>query len=208
MDLNEMDENWQKVAPTLAAIERTNPFSVPERYFDEMQQQLQSRMRIAQFDNEDLYFNLPDNYFEKLESKVTSVIKLEHLKEISDSQAFSIPENYFETLEEKIKAKVESEVLKTSQPKVKRLFYNWKTYAAAASITAIISFGIYFNSKNNNLDAQIAKLPADEIVEYLQLYSDAGDAPIIIKNLGTEFNISELGPDVTEQEIEQYLELN
>lgn len=208
MDLNEMDENWQKVAPTLAAIEKTNPFSVPDGYFDQMQQQLQSRIGIAQFDNEEPYFNVPDNYFETLESKITSVINLEHLKEISDNQAFSIPENYFDTLEEKIKAKIGSEVLKTSQPKVRRLFSSWKTYAAAASITAIISFGIYFNSKNNNLEAQIAKLPADDIVEYLQLYSDAGDAPIIIKNLGTEFDISELSPDVTEQEIEQYLELN
>lgn len=208
MDLNEMDEKWQEIAPTLAAMEKTNPFSVPDRYFNEMQQQLYSRLKVGQFDNEKPYFNVPDNYFDILESKITSVIQLEKLKPISESQEFSIPENYFDTLEKKIRTRIESEEIKTSQPKIRQLLSSWVIYAAAASIVAIISFGLYFNNRSNNLEAQIAKLPADEIVDYLQLYSDVGDAPLIIKNLGTEFDISELSTDVIDQEIEQYLELN
>ena len=204
MDLNEMNENWQERAPTLAAMEKTNPFSVPDGYFEEMQQQLHSRIRIRQFDNNENVFKIPDDYFETLEDKLVSISKLEGLKENSHTEILPVPEGYFDTLEQRIKAKLEAEELNAAPTKTKRLYSNWITYAAAACITAIISFGIYYNTQNNNIEAQMAKLPADEIVDYLQLYTDAGDAPMIINSI----DISEIGSEVSEQEIEQYLELN
>lgn len=207
MDLNEMNENWQEHAPTLAAMEKTNPFSIPDGYFKEMQQQLHSRIRIRQFDDNENVFKIPDDYFETLEDKLISISKLEGLKLNSQPETLLVPEGYFDTLEQRIKAKLEAEDLKAAPTKIKRLYSNWITYAAAACITAIISFGIYF-SQNNNIEAQMAKLPADEIVDYLQLYTDAGDAPMIINSIGAEVDISEIGSEVSEQEIEQYLELN
>lgn len=208
MDLNEMNENWQEHAPTLAAMEKTNPFSIPDGYFKEMQQQLHSRIRIRQFDDNENVFKIPDDYFETLEDKLISISKLEGLKLNSQPETLLVPEGYFDTLEQRIKAKLEAEDLKAAPTKIKRLYSNWITYAAAACITAIISFGIYFNTQNNNIEAQMAKLPADEIVDYLQLYTDAGDAPMIINSIGAEVDISEIGSEVSEQEIEQYLELN
>jgi hypothetical protein len=208
MDLNEMNENWQEHAPTLAAMEKTNPFSVPDGYFEEMQQQLHSRIRISQLDDNETFFKVPDNYFETLEDKLKSISKLEELKGSSHSEMLSVPEGYFDTLEQRIKAKLGSEELNAVPTKIRRLRSNWITYAAAACITAIISFGIYFNTQNNTIEAQMAKLPANEIVDYLQLYTDAGDAPMIINSIGAEVDISEIGSEASEQEIEQYLKLN
>lgn len=208
MDLNEMNENWQEHAPTLAAMEKTNPFSIPDGYFEEMQQQLHSRIRIRQFDDNENVFKIPDDYFETLEDKLISISKLEGLKGNSHTEILPVPQGYFDTLEQRIKAKLEAEELNAAPTKIKRLYSNWITYAAAACITAIISLGIYYNTQNNNIEAQMAKLPADEIVDYLQLYTDAGDAPMIINSIGADVDISEIGSEVSEQEIEQYLELN
>ena len=203
-----MNENWQEHAPTLAAMEKTNPFSIPDGYFEEMQQQLHSRIRIRQFDDNENVFKIPDDYFETLEEKLIAISKLEGVKGKSLTEILRGPQGYFDTLEQRIKAKLEAEELNAAPTKIKRLYSNWITYAAAACITAIISLGIYYNTQNNNIEAQMAKLPADEIVDYLQLYTDAGDAPMIINSIGADVDISEIGSEVSEQEIEQYLELN
>jgi hypothetical protein len=202
-----MNEDWQKEAPILAAMDKTNPFLVPDGYFEEMHQQLQSRITISEFDNEESFFKLPDNYFDTLTEKIISINKLEQLKQSSGSEIFSVPANYFNNLEASIKSTIAIEPVK-QEAKIRSLTSSWVTYAAAASITAIISLGIYFNSRNNNIETQIAQLPADEIVNYLQLYSDAGDAPVIIENLDNTPQLSEMGSKITDQEIEQYLESN
>lgn len=209
MDLNEMNENWQKDAPTLAAMEKTNPFFVPEGYFEEMEEQLRSRIAISGFEEDEVIFKLPENYFDTLPDKINSIIRLEELHHESPQEIFSIPENYFDTLESKIKAKISAEEPKKTEVKVRTLFSSWTTYAAAACITAIISFGVYFNNtKSQDINAQIAELPADEIVDYLQLYSDAGDAPEIIKTIEDGSELSQLNPELSEQEIEMYLKSN
>ena len=207
MDLNEMNENWQEEAPTLAAVEKKNPFTVPEGYFAEMEEQVLSRITISEFDNNNSLFIVPEDYFQTLQERVGALSQLEQLKA---PEAFSVPEGYFTNLEERIKSKLSTDQTQESKPKVRRLFSSWSTYAAAASIIIAIGLGVYFGNKNTNSDieAQIAALPAEEIVDYLQLYSDAGDAPIILESLGDEAPLTELGSEVSEQEIEQYLKLN
>jgi hypothetical protein len=208
MDLNEMNENWQKEAPTLAAMEKTNPFKVPDNYFEGMSEQLRNRITISEFDNNETLFTVPENYFETLTDKITSITALEELKQ-PDSKIFTVPDNYFITLEERIAARLPLEK-EVSTPKIRRIFSSWSTYAAAACLTAVISVGVFLNIGNGgeNIQSRIAQLPADEIENYLQLYSDAGDAAMIVNTLGTGSEISELVPEVSEQEIEKYLEQN
>lgn len=205
MDLNEMNENWQQEAPTLAAVEKTNPFSVPENYFEEMQEQIRSRITIYQFDSEHEVFNIPVNYFDSLTEKIISANAIEQLK-TEESEVFSVPDNYFEELEKNILSKVD--IPDSKESIVRRFANSWITYAAAACITAIVSFGIYFNTKNTTVEHQISELPSEDIVEYLQLYSDAGDAPLIIKGLNNETELSDFQLELSEQEIKQYLESN
>ncbi|MBC8054532.1 MAG: hypothetical protein H7Y13_15840 [Sphingobacteriaceae bacterium] len=209
MDLNEMNESWQTNAPTLAAMEKTNPFTVPEGYFGELEEQIAGRIKITQFDNNQALFTTPEGYFESLTDKIVSVTNIGQLKPEQDSGVFTVPENYFTGLEEKIKNRLEP-LATGSDSKIKYLLSRWTSYAAAACITAIISFGIYFNStgNNNDIEAQIAQIPAEDIVDYLQLYSDAGEASAIIENLEDGSELSKLSPEISEQEIEQYLELN
>lgn len=210
MDLSEMNENWQKNAPTLAAMEKTNPFIVPDGYFEDLKEQLRLRVSIENFDNNENLYTVPENYFEALEDNIILRSKLEQLRAPA-LEPFAVPESYFENLEEKIKARLQPQRVEESKPKIKRLFSSWTTYAAAASIAVIVSFGIFFNSNDNgaqNLDAQLAQLPTEEIVDYLQLYSDAGDAPVIIESIRDESELSQISSEISAQEIEQYLKLN
>lgn len=209
MDLNEIKEDWQKDAPRLAAMEKKNPYTVPDAYFEEMESQLLSRIKISEADNNQHLFTVPEGYFDALPDQIISLAKFDELKQAKDIEVFSVPENYFLDLEDRIITKIGTEAEEHAKPKVKRLVPSWATYAAAACLTAIISFGIYYNNiGKNDVETQIAALPAEEIVGYLQLYSDAGDGPALIESLKNESDLSEIGSNVSEQEIEQYLELN
>lgn len=206
MDLNEINENWQETAPKLAAIEKVNPFEVPENYFEAMAKQLDAQIGIMHFDNSRVPFDIPENYFESLSKNINRRIKLEELRETSN--AFTIPENYFLNLEDNIRSKVESTGNKPQKSLVRNIRQSWITYVAAACITAVIGFGIYLNGATNNISAKMADLSSDEIANYLQLYSDVGDAPLIISSFGTETDLYELETDLSDAEIEYYLESN
>lgn len=205
MDFDEMNEGWEKQAPTLAAIEKENPFLLPTGYFEKMAEQIHAQINIHQFDTDSSILEMPENYFDNLEERITSVIKMEQLKGSDVSEIYTIPENYFNTLEGEITSKVYS---KSSQPKIRTLISKWTTYAAAACIMGFIGIGVYLNTKNNNIENQFSKLPSDEIVNYLQLYSDVGDAPIILKSLDNKIEFSDINSEISDQEIKQYLELN
>ncbi|MFD2161083.1 hypothetical protein ACFSJU_01670 [Paradesertivirga mongoliensis] len=209
MDLNEMNGNWQDEAPTLASMEKANPFTVPESYFAEMEEHLRRRVGITAFDNSENLFTVPAGYFEELEDNITSAVKLESIKN-DHGAIFTLPERYFDSLEERIKSRIQPEITESEKPRIRGIFSTWPAYAAAACITAIISFGLYFNlrSNNNTIETEIAALPTDEIIDYLQLYSDAGDAAVILENIEDESALSQISSDISEQEIEQYLKLN
>ena len=204
-----MNGKWQEEAPTLASMEKANPFTVPEGYFAEMEEQLRRRVGINAFDNSENLFTVPAGYFEELEDKIISAVKLESIKNDGE-EIFTVPEKYFDSLEERIKSRIQPEIINSEKQQIRRIFSTWPVYAAAACITAIISFGLYFNLKSNNntIENEIAALPTDEIIDYLQLYSDAGDVAVILENIEDESALSQISPDISEQEIEQYLKLN
>jgi hypothetical protein len=206
MDLNEMNENWQNEAPKLAAIGRTNPFSVPEGYFEEMERQLNSQIKICEFSQTNTFFSVPANYFEELPEKISSIVHIEELK--NAEPVFGVPDDYFEKLESKINNKILAEV-KQRKSKVRSIFSSWLTYASAACIASIIGIGVFIENRNQqDINEQIAQLPAEEIVDYLKLYSDAADAPEIIKSVEDGADLAEVSNDLSAAEIEQYLELN
>ncbi len=208
MDLNEMNEDWREEAPKLAAMEKINPFLVPEGYFEKMHEQLQAQISIHQFDNQQDFFQLPDQYFDTLEGQISSRVKLEQLVGNAAGEVFSVPENYFESLEDKINAKIG--ITGKKQSNIRKLTSSWITYAAAACITAVLTFGIYNyrTLKTANVESQIAQLPEEDIVNYLQLYSDAGDVQALASNMELVPEASELIPEISDSEIEKYLQSN
>ena len=203
MELNEQDKDWQKDAPTLAAIGNTIPFIVPSEYFEELSNKLKSRVFIESicFNNKD-GFNVPPDYFEDLTSRIENRVSVENIRALAPSEGFALPEGYFADLSNRINLRLEEST--TRESPVRKLFTSWVSYAAAACITAMIATGIYFNSNTYNFNEKLSEVPDQEIMNYLQVYSTAGDTPFIIETLNPD-ELEHVTPDVTAEELELYI---
>ncbi len=207
MELNKNNGNWEKDAPALAAVERANPFTVPLNYFEDMQDQLQSRIAIAESSrtSKNTSFTVPEGYFDTLGDRIMSTVKAESFKEEMSESGFSVPDNYFVNLEESIIKKADALNAAPSKT-VRRLVPVWMKYAAAACIAIVTGSVIFFSQQNNTLESKLSKIPENDIVTYLQAYSDTGDFPVIVENLEKNAVAIEIGSSLSDQEIEQYLE--
>jgi hypothetical protein len=206
MDVNDMDERWDKRFPLLRAVGKENPFNVPDGYFDDMRQQVTSRIIIESITSSDSEGNLtvPDGYFDTLEDQIMSSIRVGKLKDLTEDGGFTVPEGYFNSLNDSIKQKA-GLVEKPEDPKVRTLVPSWLKYAAAACMMISATAGLYLFQKSDSIDKQLAYIPDEAIVEYLLVNSDAGDMPVIIDNINST---ADLNPEIelSDQEIEQYLE--
>lgn len=203
MELNERDINLQKEAPTLAAIGNGIPFTVPSGYFEELSDILKSRVLVESMRPDDNPgFNVPQNYFEELSSRIENRASVENLRTLVPSDGFSLPEGYFAELSARIITRVENS-LERKTP-VRRLFTSLVSYAAAACITVMIATAIYYSSNTYNFNKQLSEIPDQEIINYLQAHSTAGDTPFIIENLNSG-QMEAVTPDVSAEELELYI---
>lgn len=194
--------DWLKDAPTLAAVGKKIPFTVPSGYFENLSDNLKGRilMESLRFENED-EFMVPDGYFDQLSSSIESRISLENIRTVAKSSGFKVPDTYFSSLTERINSRLE-EPAKVITP-VRTMLNSWLSYAAAACITVMIGTGLYFNSADYQFDKQLSEIPDQEIMNYLQVHSTAGDTPFIIESLNPEE--FEINSDVSSEELEQYI---
>jgi hypothetical protein len=133
---SEMDsKDWLNDYPSLKQVSPTNPFTVPDGYFDELHQRamsraiidgvnadtgftvpegyfdeaqanLQSRINIeAALNNSSGHFTVPDNYFEDMQACLQSRINIEAALQHTDEN-FTVPENYFEDLQQNITSRI------------------------------------------------------------------------------------------------------
>lgn len=206
MDVNNMNEGWEKQSPLLNAAGKRNPFNVPDGYFAEMQQQITSRITVESAipGDENRGFSVPEGYFATLEDQIISSVKTEEIRSRADNEGFTVPHDYFESLQESILQKT-GITSKPAEAKVRRLAASWLSYAAAACIMIATGTGLYFYQKSESIDAKLAYIPDEAIVDYLLINSDAGDMPVIIDNLNNTEDI-EPAIELSDQEIEQYLE--
>jgi hypothetical protein len=204
MKLHDLDSEWEKEAPTLAAMQRLCPFTVPAKYFDSLSDTLKSMSIVesVRFENEE-EFNIPNDYFKDLEKQILSKTRIENNIKLHNTGGFSTPEHYFSDLSQKIEAKI-----KQQRPiKNKGVFYSWISYSAAACISMIIGSVIYLNIKSDSLSSDLSNIPDQEIITYLQIYSTANDNQFIIDNLSDEV-LEQVSNDISAQEIEQYINNN
>ncbi len=194
---------WLKDAPTLAAVGKKIPFTVPSGYFEDLSDNLKSRILIEsrRFENEE-EFRVPHGYFEQLSSSIENRISLENIRALAPSSGFEVPDNYFSNLTERINSRLEKPA-KVNTP-VRTLLNSWVSYAAAACITVMIGTGLYFNSADYQFGNQLSEIPDQEIMNYLQVHSTAGDTPFIIENLNPE-EFEQIDSDVSSEELEQYI---
>jgi 2-iminoacetate synthase ThiH len=160
--LNELRE----ISPSLAKMDRSNPFSVPEDYFSTLSERMLINTKIyaEQADSSINSARVPEGYFDNLSSQILNKIKNQDisgeefplLSSLKDVNVFSVPEGYFENLSDQVLNKIACKPAKIISIK------NWMKYAAAAVIAgvlAITGLQIYNGSNANHQVASNDKLP-------------------------------------------------
>ena len=202
MDLDNLHDDWKQAAPNLAALRGTNPYTVPEEYFAELEQKIASQCAIQPFLIAD-GLSVPEHYFDELPSRIEAAIYADTLKQEITADGFTVPAGYFNTLEQSVQNKIQPV---SKGGKVRRLYQSWMSYAAAACITIATAAGIYFNYQQNTIEAQMAKIPEQEIINYLELHTDAGDITTIVNNIDPKADIFNSSETISDQELSDYLE--
>lgn len=205
MDLENTGKDWKEEAPLLAAMDKTNPLTVPENYFSTLKDHIITRCFVedARFNNED-EFTVPEGYFDTLRSQIESRVAEETVRELAPVDGFTVPNGYFTSLQERILAKTQT-VEEPAQIVIKPIKSNWIKYAAAACITVAIGFALIFNSQNTSLESQLSSIPDQEIINYLQVHSDMSDTPIIMESSMQTVNLNNRVDDFTDDELEDYI---
>lgn len=176
--MNENIENndWMNEAPTLAAMGKRNPFSVPDGYFENCDEAIFSAVfldGLRQKTNNN-NFEVPQHYFEDLTERIQIRITLSEMPKAE--QAFAVPENYFDTLQSRITDRIAA-----SKPKKEvRIVSLWRRnilkYASAACFVLMASFGVYFYQ--NGSSATVQQVQSAEVVNEQLLY-DIDESTII-----------------------------
>lgn len=198
MQNKEIEHEWKKDAPSLAEMERENPFSVPLNYFEELSDKIKSNSIIeaARFEQEK-EFNLTPNYFSTLESKIKSKIE-----DLDKEERFLHASSNLN-----VNKKNESDDKIVSLNKGSNIFKSWIRYGVAASISIIFGTVVYLSIKTDDINKQLTKVSDQEIIEYLQIHSTIADNQFIIENLNEE-DLQQVSNDISIEEIEQYIDNN
>jgi hypothetical protein len=105
---NDMENReWLDDYLSLKQVNPNNPFTVPDGYFNELNERILSAIKLEELKNTipaDC-FTVPDNYFENLSGNIQSRIAVECVLD-KEGAHFAVPENYFEDLNSRIKSHV------------------------------------------------------------------------------------------------------
>ena len=190
--MSKMAENmeWENEAPKLAKLEKSNPFTVPSNYFEELEGRINQSVFINSLQQEKhTGFNVPENYFDTLQNQITSRITLAQFKKETDG--FAVPSGYFDELQQNIVNKT------TATKKTIKLWHNpLFKYAIAASLVIVSSTGWFANKQYQ--DKQLRKT---ELAKEQLLYDI--DESVIMEFVQEAQNTKTA--NVTEGEMESYI---
>lgn len=177
----ELNSNIQSRVNIEKALGTENAgFTVPENYFEELSSNIQSRVFVEEALSEHSGFTVPENYFEELNSQITSRIFVEEALMNAD-ETLTIPQDYFNKLNKSILNKTVNQDIVKRKGAVIRMFSSTAfKYATAACLVLMLGTGVFlkqfFNPEavhnRSYLHKEVAKVPIDEIEEYLQLNAD------------------------------------
>lgn len=206
---------------------KDTPFIVPTGYFNTLENSIIQRIHVIS--DTEQSFKVPEQYFESLGERILAKIEreglhaevdnsshdnlesfIEKLKEDASAPGFFAPPNYFDGLSQKITQAV-ADLKEEEEPKEiilptrrKKLTLSWISYAAAACL--LIGLGVYsfFQYQSNNFDHRLKSIPANEIVNYLEYYSEPGDAAFLEVQFDDVIQMDK--PKFSEEDIEAYLD--
>lgn len=177
MDLKDTHEDWKSEAPFLAELEKKNPFTVPTDYFEQLTDDIQAAVSVQKLKEENLY-----------------------------EAGYLVPDGYFDSLGGRISKRLASEEVTSKKRNSSKTRLLWTRYAAAASVVLILSVAAVLKIRDNSsIEGRLHRIPGNEIITYLQLYSDRSDTPVIIENLGPDAEIFSVSSDLSKDEIEEYI---
>ncbi len=211
-------EDELKDYPLLSSIGKTNPFAVPQDYF-ELREELLQYPSLMEFKAAN--FIVPVNYFSELPARILNRVEVEEeasiyptLSSIGKQNAFTIPVKYFEELATRIESQ-------TKEAKVFKLFANVKTsykLAMAAAVTLIVSLSILFYNQDtgvqpNNECTTLACLSKKEILNsnYIQTISEENIIEMIdVKALSDSLSLKKNGKTeiIDASEVSEEIDVN
>jgi hypothetical protein len=111
---NELTQNIQSRIAIDEVLNTEKGFIVPENYFDELSQNIQSRIAIDEVLNTEQGFTVPENYFDELSQNIQGRIAIDEV--LNTEKGFAVPESYFEELSQNIQSRIAiDEVLNTEK---------------------------------------------------------------------------------------------
>lgn len=101
------NREWLNDYMSLKQVNPNNPFTVPDGYFDELEQQIVSYIKLDELKSGSPSngFAVPENYFDELSNNINARIAIE---EAADKEAtgFTVPESYFDELSQNIQSRI------------------------------------------------------------------------------------------------------
>lgn len=200
-----------RIQRRINVIEDTaSSFALPEGYFDSLSERIQARVMESELENaEEQNEDLTVNDY----SFIKEISFINELKDKVPTTGFETPSNYFENLTEKIEESVkeqrnnkESAVLINLHKERKLKKLTWMGYAAAACIAISIGAYAFFQLNSvNSFQKKLHNISENEIVSYLEYYTEPGDATTILE---TEFEgaVQTNKANFSEEDIEAYLD--
>jgi len=101
------NREWLNDYLSLKQVISTNPFTVPDGYFEESEQQIVSFIKLDALKTDDAAqgFTVPENYFEELSGNITARINIEEALD-KQTTGHTVPEGYFEGLGKQIQSRI------------------------------------------------------------------------------------------------------
>ncbi|TCD07071.1 hypothetical protein EZ449_14875 [Pedobacter frigidisoli] len=176
MNENVENNDWINEAPALAARVKSNPFSVPDGYFENCDEAILSNIFLDGLKQKtsDKSFEVPQNYFEELTERIETQIAIAEMPKPEAS--FAVPENYFDNLQLRIYNKISIAEPKREAKVIPLWRRNIVRYASAACFVLMASFGVYFYQ--NGSSAPVSQVQSAELMNEQMLY-DIDESTII-----------------------------
>jgi len=117
MNRDRGNREWLNEYMSLKQVNPNNPFTVPEGYFDSLDEQILSKIKLEEMRNSmpETGFAVPENYFEDLAGNIQSRITVEEALD-KEAAGFTVPDGYFDNLEQQIKSRLFVEEALDAQP--------------------------------------------------------------------------------------------
>jgi hypothetical protein len=117
MNRDRGNREWLNDYMSLKQVNPNSPFTVPEGYFDGLDEQVFSKIKLEEMRSSlpEAGFAVPENYFEDLAANIQSRIAVEEALD-KETTGFTVPDGYFGNLEQQIKSRLFVEDVLDTQP--------------------------------------------------------------------------------------------